>query len=130
MTALLLFLFGACAIASAIIATSWTRLAVERWREPVRRRWLYDRYFMVRASLAASAFALACLCGLRAIDVIRMHGISVTSALLVAVLMAVLLLSKIALVWTTTLDHRSPSWRLFLILATLWAAGIAGWMMF
>jgi hypothetical protein len=125
MTAILLWMFGATALASVLMLVSWSRMAWQRWQAPGRPPWILDRYFMVRWCLALGAGAVVILCVLRVATMVAPAWPHPAWMLLTALIG--LLISKAGLVWTATLDRRSPSWRMFVAGAGLWAAAVLWW---
>lgn len=114
-----LWLYGALTLGSLFMMASWGLVALQSLREYPARQWLKERFVVIAVALHLHAVAATWLFGLLALRLLAGH---VSGAPLVVLLpMLTLLISKIGLVWASSLNDNPRVWRLFILASIAWA---------
>jgi predicted permease len=117
-----IFLYGACTLLAVFLAGFWTRFARRRRLRIGNRAARSDRYYILAAAIALNALGMALLTGSRLIANIH-YGLSRAlygfEGVGVAMGLATILLSKVALVWVADLEKEPAVWTW-----TRWMAGV------
>lgn len=122
-----LWLYGALVIGSVFMLASWGLVAVQGLREFPARQWLKERFVVIAVALHLHAIAATWLFGTLVIRRLAGHWAPVPVVILFP--LSLLLVSKVGLVWASSLNDNPRVWRLFMVASIAWTAFVS-WEMY
>ena len=124
-------LFGLLVIASAFLVVAWGTLSWRRARELRFTDMRKDRYLVIACGLTLNAFGAGILFGARIgsslVDKIPPITVQGLAGVIVAIGVAMMLLSKFGFVWGIDLHKRGTWWVVFVATSIMWILFSVAW---